>query len=219
MATVLTLSKRFSELSSQLATVEETKRYVHSDYFSGDQIDEDLLLNWRVKARHLISMACSTESEHYRQFVESEKPQAYRSSVSQMKELKAIFLAAQEDYEGGYLNSIRSLVQAEVFVSELDQATELHSGGYLTAAAVVAGVVLETTLRQLCTDANIPVGKLDKMNSDLAKSGIYNLLIQKKITALADIRNNAAHGRPDQFRSSDVTEMISYIENFVSEHL
>jgi hypothetical protein len=64
------------------------------------------------------------------------------------------------------------------------------------AAAVVAGVVLETTLRKLCGDNNIAVGKLDKMNADLAKATVYDKLVQKDITWLAGIRNNAAHGDP-----------------------
>jgi hypothetical protein len=55
------------------------------------------------------------------------------------------------------------------------------------AAAVIAGTVLETALRQLC---------LDRMNADLAKAGVYNSLMQKRITALAAIRNRAAHGKP-----------------------
>jgi len=79
--------------------------------------------------------------------------------------------------------------------------------------------VLETTLRQLCTDKGIPVGKLDRMNSDLAKAGAYNLLVQKRINALADIRNNAAHGHPDQFKDSDVSDIILYVKTFISEYL
>ena len=35
--------------------------------------------------------------------------------------------------------------------------------------------------------------------------------MQKRITALADIRNNAAHGHPEQFRDNDVSDMISYV--------
>ena len=213
------LAKRFAELTSQLEAVEATKRYDPSPHFPGDRIDNDLFLNWKVKARNLISMACRPDSEHYRQFLESEKPKIHRTSFTQLKELKAVFLAAKEDYEGGYLNSFRNLVQAEVFGSELDQARELLSGGYSSAAAVVAGVVLETTLRQLCTDFGIPIGKLDRMNSELAKAGAYNLLVQKRITALADIRNNAAHGHPEQFKDNDVSDMISYVESFTSEHL
>jgi hypothetical protein len=31
----------------------------------------------------------------------------------ELKDLKAVFLAAKEDYEGGYITSIRALIQAE----------------------------------------------------------------------------------------------------------
>ncbi|EGH05545.1 hypothetical protein PSYAE_27014, partial [Pseudomonas amygdali pv. aesculi str. 0893_23] len=72
-----------------------------------------------------------------------------------LKQLRAVFLAVKEDFEGGHLNSLRNLVQAEVFTSELDQAEELLKSGYATAAAVIAGVVLETTLRDLCSIHNL----------------------------------------------------------------
>ena len=219
MAKTSLLARRFAELASQLESVEATKKYRQSEYTDGHYVDNNMLLNWKVKARNLISQACGIESEHYRQFVKSEKGYIASTNFDILNSLKAVFLAAKEDYEGGYLNSIRNLIQAEVFGSELEQAKELLSAGYAPAAAVIAGVVLETTLRQLCTDKGLPVGKLDRMNSELAKEGTYNLLVQKRITALADIRNNAAHGHPDQFKASDVSDMISYIENFVSEQL
>lgn len=114
---------------------------------------------------------------------------------------------------------MRNLVQAELFESELEQARELLAGGYVTAAAVVAGVVLETTLRQMCRDADLPVAKLDKMNADLAKADRYNLLMQKRITALADIRNSAAHGNVGAFSRADVEDMITQIESFLAQTL
>jgi hypothetical protein len=55
--------------------------------------------------------------------------------------------------------------------------------------------VLETGLREKCADNAIEPGKLDKMNADLAKAGINNKLVQKHITALADILNGAALSR------------------------
>ena len=219
MAKTSLLAKRFVELETQIATIEATKRYVQSEFSPGDRIDDNMLLSWKVKAQNLLSMACGKESEHYSQFVQTAAPSAWRTNVTELSQLKAVFSAAKEDYEGGYLNSIRNLIQAELFGNELDQARELLTAGYQTAAAVVAGVVLETTLRQLCSDRTIPVAKLDKMNADLAKAGEYNLLVQKRITALADIRNSAAHGHPDKFKASDVDDMIEYIENFVGEHL
>jgi hypothetical protein len=64
------------------------------------------------------------------------------------------------------------------------------------AAAVIAGTVLETARRQLCKDHHQQLGSLGRMNADLAKAGVYNSLMQKRITALAAIRNSAAHVSP-----------------------
>ena len=57
--------------------------------------------------------------------------------------------------------------------------------------------------------------KLTRLNEDLAKAGVYNPLQQKLITAMADIRNNAAHGDYDQFTKEDVHRMIEDIERFL----
>jgi len=219
MANISILAQRFSELVSQLDEVEATKRQENRGLIEGIYMDNDRLLNWKVKARNLLSKACGKESEHYKDFEKCEKPTGAISNYGIMKQLKAVFLAAKEDYEGGYLNSIRNLVQADVFDNELEQASELHDAGYKLPAAVVAGVVLETTLRQMCTDRSIHIGKLDKMNADLARAGAYNSLVQKQITALAGIRNSAAHGRPEEFTDSDVANMISQIRAFVSSQL
>jgi hypothetical protein len=213
------LERRFSELVDQWAKLEAAKTRLNSDFVAGFTIEQDLLLNWTVKARSLLVTACGNGSEHYKQFIKTEEPQAYRTNHEALKQLGAIFNAAKEDFEGGYLASLRNLVQAEVYDSELEQARELLSSKYKVAAAVIAGVVLETTLRQLCLDHSLPIGKLDRMNADLVKQGCYNSLVQKKITALADLRNKAAHGHSDQFTESDVTEMINYVEGFVADSL
>ena len=57
------------------------------------------------------------------------------------------------------------------------------------------------------------------MNADLTKLGIYNKLQQKRITALADIRNSAAHGKPEDFSDDDVLMMIRDIEQFLAIYL
>lgn len=57
--------------------------------------------------------------------------------------------------------------------------------------------------------------RLTQLNDDLAKASVYNKLQQKQITALADIRNNAAHGNYDEFTKEDVERMINDIERFL----
>lgn len=215
---VQALKRRFEELLAQYDDVEKSKRYEANAYVPGEEIDVALFLGWRVKVKNLLQQSCGEESEHYRAFLDTEKSGGYISNFRLAQRLRQVLLAAKEDYEGGYLNSIRNLVHAELFDSELDQARELLTSGYKGAAAVVAGVVLETTLRTLCKDKAIPVGKLDKMNADLAKSGVYNVMIQKRITALADIRNKAAHGDNEAFKDVDVRDMIEQVERFVADH-
>lgn len=213
------LSRRFGELVEQMNTLEATNRRVVEEYFTGHRIDDQMFANWKVKAKNLLNIACGKDSEHYLEFIELEKGGAYQGNGDIFLKLKPIFLAAQEDFEGGYLRSVRNLVQAEVYSTELDQARELLSAGYKTPTAVVAGVVLESGLRQMCNDRSLPAGKLDRMNADLSKAGAYNLLVQKQITAIADIRNNAAHGNSEQFQNKDVSDMISYVESFLAAQL
>lgn len=214
------LEKRFSELTEQLVILESTKQKKHSEYMGHyDHVDDEMFLSWRVKVRNLLSNACGVESQHFMELEKAEAPSMYASNYDMLKKVKAVFMAAKEDFEGGYLTSVKNLVQAEVFGSELEQAEELLLAGYTSAAAVIAGVVLETTLRNLCNGKGITFGKLDKMNADLAKSGAYNALVQKRITALAGIRNSAAHGKADEFSKADVESMISEIERFVSTAL
>ncbi|WLI11230.1 MULTISPECIES: DUF4145 domain-containing protein [Pseudomonas] len=212
--------KRFSELESQLLALEATKTMKHSEMMgSFPSIDANSLLSWGVKAKSLLSNVCGEKSHHMMTFIEAEKPRSYSNNFETLQRVKAVFLAAKEDYEGGYLNTVRNLVQAEVFGSELEQAGELLTAGYASAAAVIAGVVLETTIRNLCTDNGIDHGKLDKMNADLAKANVYNSIQQKRITAIAGIRNAAAHGDVEKFNPGDVKGMIDDVERFLATTL
>jgi len=56
------------------------------------------------------------------------------------------------------------------------------------------------------------------MNADLAKAGLYDKLVQKRVTMLADIRNKAAHGDTGGFNDDDVKGMITDVERFVSDY-
>ena len=214
------LTKRFAELADQLKQVEATQWSKHDESLGHCQgVDYEQLLNWRVKARNLIASACGKGSEHFNSFVQGEQIKTLHGNYGVFKSVRAVFDAAREDFEGGYLTSVRNLVHAELAESELEQASELLEAGYLSASAVVAGVVLETTLRTLCDRHGIPHGKLDKMNADLVKTGQYNVLRQKQITAFAAVRNSAAHGKTDEFNHADVEAMIKDIGRFLVEVL
>jgi hypothetical protein len=213
------LSVRFDQLTEEMNAVDATKHANNNEFGTSTSVDDEQLLAWKVKAKNLLVSACGIDSQHYQEFVQAEKLGGFESNYDTLRRMRSVFSAAMEDYNGGFLTSIKTMIQADVFDNELEQAQELLANGYKVAAAVIAGVVLETTLRDLCTREGLSRSKLDKMNADLAKAGIYNKLQQKRITTLADIRNNAAHGKPEEFSDDDVANMIRDVEQFLANQL
>ena len=213
------LGQRFNELKDQIEKIDSTKRKTEGLYGPVDVVNDEALTGWVVKAKNLLVTACGNNSEHYKAFIKAENFQSMETNYDVLKRVRAIFNAAKEDFEGGYLTSLKQLVQAEVFESEIEQAEELLKSGYKLAAAVISGVVLETALRDLSANNSLAIGKLDIMNAQLAKAGVYNKLQQKQITAIADIRNSAAHGKPELFTETDVKNMIRDIESFLLNYM
>lgn len=214
------LSERFDQLFEETKEIEATRGTQHNQLVGNvNVVDNKKTLTWKVKSKNLLVSTCGKDSQHYEEFIKAEKLRSYETQWDAFKRMKSVFIAAMDDYKNGYLISLKNLIQADVFDSELEQAQELLSSGYKLAAAVIAGVVLETTLRDICYQNALTIGKLDKMNSDLVKAGVYNKLQQKRITALADIRNSAAHSKPEEFTDSDVAIMIRDIEQFLIVHL
>lgn len=158
------------------------------------------------------------DSDHYRSFIA--QVSSYLT-FSPAYRAQGVLRAAREDYCGGHLFQVRRLVEAEIFDGFLEQAEYLLDLGYYQAAAVIAGGVLEDGLRKLCERNGIQITakpKLDTMNADLAKAGMFSTLVQKRITALADLRNKAAHGQWDEFESKDVAEMVAAVRRLMEEH-
>src|ERR1017187_5929264 len=156
-------SPRLSELYAETSAIEESQYLVGTSSFSSEMfVDGEKLKVWSVKTANLLGNACGKQSEHYQQWAASSPPGSANNKLSQFRRLRAILAAARDDYEGGYLTSFRSIVQAEVFSNELDQARELLNKSYKAPSAVIAGVVLETSLRELCDRNGIAHGKLDK---------------------------------------------------------
>jgi hypothetical protein len=207
--------KRFEELAQKAEAVAGTRRPATlGNLFV---VDEGKYYEWAVSALGLIERVFGPDSAVFDNFRRLHG--AFKGYDSEFYKIRGVFQAAKEDYEGGYLVKMRGLVYAEALDSDLDQASELLAAGYKDPACVVAGVVLETALKELCKKNGVPIAKLDKMNADIAKLGIYNVGMQKQITAWADRRNNAAHGNWKAYGTADVEDMIKGVTRFIAEYL
>ncbi|WP_020680831.1 DUF4145 domain-containing protein [Marinobacterium rhizophilum] len=211
--------KRYKELedeiSPHLVLSAGSALFSASEEIKEKQFFQNNLLTWIIKASNIIARTCGENSIHFKKFEAVADKVNEELAFHTIIKLRAIFCAAKDDFEKGFIFEIKEIAQAEIFEDELDQAQELLNHGYLTAAAVISGTVLECRLRWLCEKNSLPVGKLDKMNSDLSKENIYNKNIQKKITALAGIRNSAAHGKIEEFNNNDISIMIVEIKRFI----
>jgi HEPN domain len=183
---------------------------------------EDAYLRFRTGAMNLVRRSCGEDSDHYRELRRLAETKDSANNGYYLIHALGMVEAAKRDFDAGLLTDMRALITAEVFADFIEQAEHLLEAGYYVPAASLTGAVLEDTLRKLCDKNKISVPdvtKIDRLNADLAKAGIYDKLIQKRIIALADIRNNADHGHFDKFRREDVEDMVKWVRSFTADFL
>ncbi len=114
------------------------------------------------------------------------------------------------------LFDIRQLVQADLFDSEIDAARELHKNGFLRAAGVVAGVVLEFHLSQVCMNHGLTLKKKDPSIADfndlLKSSNALDVPQWRFIQRLGDLRNICGHKKHRESTSEEIAELINGTE-------
>jgi hypothetical protein len=140
--------------------------------------------------------------------------------------LAGIARAMKNEFDSGFLPSVRDFVRADVFADFLEMADYLLSEGYKDPSAVITGAVLEDSLRQLCNRENLPITKpdgkpltIEPMNVELAKAKVYDKLVQKQVTSWADLRNKAAHGHFEEYDDEQVRMMLLFVQKFASDYL
>lgn len=208
------IERRFRELINKADEIDK-KPIINR---SGEKyINNEKFHEWATSVLSLLKRVFREDSPQYINF--KNKYDEYGGNIFEFKLCRGIFLAAKEDYESGYLFTVRGLIKAEDTADILEQAAELLQSDYKDVSCLLAGVSLEIALKELCNRNNIAVGKLDLMNIELCKIGLYNKGMQKQITAWAHYRNKAAHGEWSEYSKTDVDFMIQGIFRFIADYL
>jgi hypothetical protein len=210
-------------LDSFIKLIDEGKKIMVDNGWNGKEFysfpNSMDYLRFRTEAMNLIRRSCGEDSDHYNQIkqIALDKGNGYYFS-----HCFGVLEAAHRDFEAGLLFQIKSLVAAKLLEDFMSQAQALFDAGFHIPAASLTGAILEDTLRKLLEGKGIVIPKktkIDSLNSELVKLGVYDKLIQKRITALADIRNNADHGHFDKFTKADVEDMIKWTIRFTADYL
>ena len=215
------LVKRADDLLEMGSAVMATA-YSTGGQYNVNYVNAATLAGFRAAVLSFIERVYGRDHSHFAQFSSRTK----NSSRSDAEDGIAILQAIRTEIAGGWLQTIKGMVTAEVFADFIEMAEHLLDSGYKDPAAVMAGSVLEEHLRQLCGKNGVDVtkerdGKMiskkaDRLNSDLSKAGAYSKLDQKLITAWMDLRNNAAHGKYHAYNADQVKQMIAGILEFMA---
>ena len=186
---------------------------------SGTQaVEGTLFQQWRTSSLAFLGAVLGSDSIHYRDFEERCK----WSWLGDSQRGLAVLRAAKDDIEGGHLTKVETLVSAEVFNDFLEMAEHLLDNVYKDPAASLIGAVLEDGLQRICGSNNLIVksdDNISSLNRKLADNNVYNRLKQREIEVWNKLRDYADHGRFDEYKADDVTDMLRGVRGFLSDYL
>lgn len=212
------LLKRVDHLISQGKSVLNTKFSFNYSFY----VDKAQHNGFRTASLSFISSLYGKDHVFYKDFDSKVGENRFTLTETGVSILNAI----RHEIEQDWLISITQLISAEIFSDFMEMAKHLIDNKYKDPAAVMIGSVLEEHIRRLCKNhgidttlmkgTDIVAKKADTMNGELTKAGVYNVMMQKNVTAWLDLRNNAAHGKYDQYKIENVELMYQGVLNFTA---
>jgi len=211
------LLKRVDALIAQGEKVLCTKIECYFKYY----VDAGLQAGFRSSSLSFIKNLYGETNPIFKDFengVKDNCPIQTRIGINILKSIK-------DEIENGWLISFKKLVSAEIFSDFFEMAKHLLDNGYKDAAAVMIGSLLEEHLRLLCKEHSIDIvikkdgdcvpKKSNRINDELAKSGVYSALDQKSVSAWLAIRNKAAHGEYGEYTKEQVNLIHDGVLDFI----
>ena len=129
----------------------------------------------------------------------------FRQQLSLLKASKQRFRSS--------LFEIRRLAQANLFDSELEAAKELAINKFTRAAGVVAGVVLERHLKEVCDSQGIKLRKraptISDLNDALKQASVLDIPMWRSIQYLSDLRNLCAHHKNSEPTDDQIEDLLT----------
>lgn len=183
-------------------------------------VDTSDYSEWITSTKNLIRQVCGENSPYYADFVSTlDGPGHPKYYVDYGN---GILNALLKDLEYGFLGQIENLVSAEVFTDFLDMAEHLLAAGYKDPAAFLVGATLEEGLRRISKINSISMLNSDDISSlstKLVQAKILNEIKRKQVMAWKAIRDNADHGKFEQYTAEQVSTMLVGVRDFLAREM
>ncbi len=207
-----TFARRFSELAEQFGKLQFKPV---GGGMSGTKVPEGDWKRWATSAQSLIRAVYGEESPHYTNFVNAFSACAgYDHSVLA---LRGIFLAAKDDFDGGYVFNVDLRVSGEVFGNFIVLAKQAMAEGHKDVAAVLASAALEDALKRFASANGISTddAAMKEVVNALKSKGLVSGAQKTLLDSMPKIRNHALHADWDKLTEPEVSGVIGFVEQFL----
>lgn len=140
------------------------------------------------------------------------------AAIPEFEQQLNIVKAARELLESTLID-LTSILQADLFDSEVDSARALVKSGFVRASGAICGVVMEKHLGHVCDVHKITIRKkkptISDFNDKLKESDVITVPQWRFIQHLADIRNICDHAREREPSKEEVGDLISGTEKIL----
>ena len=177
---------------------------------------------WLASAQNLVHLVVSSPKNPYQASVDKicskERGYCIQESVG---EVNVILQSLLNDINNGMLASVENQTKALVFDDFLDHAKAYAKQEMKNEAGVIACVVFEDTLRNICRNNGIEESgaKLDQLITELTKLDVISQIKAKRARVAAHVRTQATHAQWDEFDLSDVKTTIEFTEELINANL
>jgi hypothetical protein len=219
--------KNQDELIAQLAAILTAGEKVLTTETGDNQqkslVSEEKFHEFRISALSYLGRVFGQDSTYHQSF----KSEVTQPSASRTRRGIGILMAAKKDLQGDWLETTSGAINRDVLTDILRLAKMQLDANNFRAATVIAGVVLEKQLRNLCLAKGIKLFN-EIQNKAVAKKGlqltgeaykrqIYNRQENKDIISWLELYERAVEAKNDDIPAEQVKPMVSGVQSFLTK--
>lgn len=177
---------------------------------------------WITAAQNAVHLVFSSSNAPYRLKADKIAAGSHGFMIHQaVRELGSVLQSMVVDANAGLLASVANQARAETFDDFLDHADAYLNEARKNEAGVIAGVVFEDTLRQICRNEGIPEKgqKLDGLISELTNRSELSGVKAKRARVAAHVRTKASHAQWSEYEIEDVKATIEFTRELIAAKL
>lgn len=177
----------------------------------------DFTLLYRNEKRKEIEWKTYTISDAIQQITSKDKSLHPHKALTRLKQQTSMVEACLDKFESK-IHDIQTILQADVFDSEIESARHLLQRGFLRASGAICGVIIEKHLSDVCNNQSIVIKKKNPTiadYNDALKDIIYDTIEWRRIQRLGDLRNLCDHNKDREPNKDETEELINGTERII----